>query len=266
MDYASKDIYDFGEYISRYDHSIDVALLTWRFTRDKRATIAGLFHDVATPCFAHVIDYMNKDYATQESTEAYTGKIISSDKKLLNYLQKDQIDVNDIIDFKKYSIVDNHRPKLCADRLDGVILTGLFWTKNVTKRNIPSILKHLVLVKNEDNELELGFNNLRVAKKVLEVSKSIDVACHTNEDNYMMELLANLTRYLIENKYLSYEDLFILHEDDIHKMFSKIDDEIFKKQYLLFKTIKKEDVPHQELLDVKSRKLHLLVNGKRIID
>ena len=76
MDYASKNIYDFGEYISRFDHSLDVALITWKYTKDKTATIAGLIHDIATPSFAHVIDYMNKDYANQESTEEYTEKIV----------------------------------------------------------------------------------------------------------------------------------------------------------------------------------------------
>ena len=40
---------------------------------------------------------------------------------------------NVIIYFKKYSIVDNDRPKVCADRIDGVILTGIGWTKNITK-------------------------------------------------------------------------------------------------------------------------------------
>ena len=48
MDYASKDIYDFKEYVTRYDHSLSVALITYRFTKSKKATLAGLFHDVAT--------------------------------------------------------------------------------------------------------------------------------------------------------------------------------------------------------------------------
>ena len=127
MDYASKDIYDFGEYISRYDHSFNVALITWNYTKDKRATLAALFHDVATPCFAHVIDYMNKDYANQESTEEYTERIVMGDNYLLECLKEDNILVDEIVNFKRYPIVDNNRPKLCADRLDGVILTGLFW-------------------------------------------------------------------------------------------------------------------------------------------
>ena len=68
MDYASKDIYNFSEFISRYDHSLTVSLIVYKLTKDKKATLAGLFHDIATPCFSHVIDYMNQDYEKQEST------------------------------------------------------------------------------------------------------------------------------------------------------------------------------------------------------
>ena len=82
MDYASKDIYNFKEKITRYDHSLTVALLTWKCSKDMKATIAGLFHDIGTPCFSHVIDYMNKDYEKQESTEQYTEKILRNDMYL----------------------------------------------------------------------------------------------------------------------------------------------------------------------------------------
>lgn len=264
MDYASKDIYDFGEYISRFDHSLDVALITYKYTKRKEATLAGLFHDVATPCFAHVIDYMNKDYANQESTEEYTEKIIKSDKYLLECLKKDNINVDDIIDFKKYSIVDNDRPKLCADRLDGVILTGLFWTKNLDRKDINNIMRHTIILQNEDDELELGFDNFIVAKKVMEVSESINTICHSNEDNYMMELLARLTKYAIDKKYISYEDLYVLDEDEIHKIFSKIDDPMFIDSYRVFKSVKIDEVPFQDMPYVKKRSLNILVNGKRI--
>ncbi len=264
MDYASKEIYDFSEYISRYDHSLDVALITWNLTHNKVETISSLFHDVSTPCFAHVIDYMNKDYANQESTEEYTEKIIKNDSYLINLLKEDNIDVNDIINFKKYSIVDNNRPKLCSDRLDGVILTGLFWTKNITKNDIKNILDHLIVLKNENNEYELGFNNISVANKVMEVSDSIDLICHSNEDNYMMQLLANLTKYSIDNNYLNYEDLYLLTDNYIFNIFDNINDLYFKEQYLKFKTIKLNEVPYQEMPYIKKRELNLLVNGRRI--
>ncbi len=264
MDYASQNVYDFGEYISRYDHSFDVAFLTYKYTKSKEATLAGLFHDIATPCFSHVIDYMNKDYANQESTEEYTEAIIKSDNYLLECLKEDNIDVNDIIDFKKYSIVDNNRPKLCSDRLDGVILTGAFWTKNLNFIDIENILNHVVVCKNEENELELGFDCKKTAEKVMSVSDSIDKYCHSKEDNYMMELLASLTKYVIDHNYISYEDLYILDEIDLHLLFDTIEDEEFVDKYNIFKSIKMEDIPNQEMPYVKKRTLKLLVDGKRV--
>ena len=41
----------------------------YKLTKDKKATLAGLFHDIATPSFKHCVDFLNGDYMTQESTE-----------------------------------------------------------------------------------------------------------------------------------------------------------------------------------------------------
>ena len=127
---ASKDVYNFSEKITRFDHSVSVALLIYRYTYNKEKALAGLFHDVGSPCFCHVIDYMNGDHATQESTEVFTNQIIRNDRSLIRCLEQDGIAVEDIIDYKKYSIVDSPRPTLCADRLDGIILTGIGWAKS----------------------------------------------------------------------------------------------------------------------------------------
>lgn len=264
MDYASNDIYDFKEYISRYDHSFTVALLTYKLTKDNKKTLAALFHDIGTPCFSHVIDYMNKDYSKQESTEIFTEQIINNDKYLLECLKEDNINVDDIINFKKYSIVDNERPKLCADRLDGVILTGLFWTKNISSEDIENIINNISIYINEYNEEEIGFKNKEVAEKVLEVSKSIDLYCHSKEDNYMMELLATITRYAITKKYITYDELYKKNEIELFNMFETINDNILNKLLKEFKTKKLNDIPNIKLEDVKVRKLNPLVNNKRI--
>ena len=264
MDYASKDIYDFSEYISRFDHSLSVALLTYKYTKRKKDTIAALFHDIATPCFSHVIDYMNKDYEKQESTEKYTETILKNDKVFMECLKIDHLKEEDIINFKKYSIVDNDRPKLCADRLDGVILTGMGWTKNVFKSDIKLILDDLCVLKNEDGEEELGFKTVDVALKVKEVSQRIDVFCHSNEDNYMMELLAKITKYAIDNSYISYDDLYYLTEEEIFKIFEFKNDRKLNKLLTEFKIKKSSDIPVTQIPNIKIRKLNPLVGNKRI--
>ena len=264
MDYASKDIYDFKEKITRYDHSLTVALLTYKLTKRKKDTIAALFHDVATPCFSHVIDYMNKDYEKQESTEEYTEMILKNDQELIKCLKKDNIKIGDIIDFKKYSIVDNERPKLCADRLDGLILTGMAWTENISKSTIMLILNDIKVIKNEDNTDEIGFNTLEVAKTVKEISKKIDIYCHSSEDNYMMELLAKITKYAIDKKYITYNDLYYLNEEEVFDIFNKINVKSFQKLLTEFKTKKKKGIPNLEIPNIKIRSLNPLVNNKRI--
>lgn len=265
MDYASKDIYSFSEYISRYDHSLSVALMTYKLTKDKKATLAALFHDIATPCFSHVIDYMNGDYKNQESTEEYTEYILSKDEYFLECIELDELQISDIVDFKKYSVVDNNRPKLCADRIDGIILTGIGWTKNIDCEDIKNIVSNMRLFKNETGEEEIGFTDLEVVKKVLEVNESIDLYCHTKEDNYMMQLLADITKLAISKKYISYEDLYYFDEEYlINLLKSKCDLELLE-MLNKFEHIKIKDIPEFAIPEVKVRKLIPLVNEKRII-
>lgn len=265
MDYASKDIYNFREYISRYDHSITVSLIVYKLTRNKIAALAGLFHDIATPCFSHVIDYMNEDYEKQESTEEYTEYILRKDRYLLKCLKEDNININDIIDFKRYPIVDNDRPKVCADRIDGVILTGIGWTKNISKEDITRIVQDMRVYVNESNEEEIGFRSLSVAKKVLEVSKTIDVYCHSREDNYMMQLLAQITKLAINRKYILYDELYLYTEEELFSLLKGINDEELSSLILKFESVKVEEILDLELPKVKIRSLHPIVNGTRIL-
>ncbi len=263
MDFASKSVYNFDEYISRFDHSLTTSLLTYKVTNDKTMTVAALFHDVATPCFSHVIDYMNEDYEKQESTEELTEDIIKNDKYLLKCLKEDNIDVDNIINFKNFSIVDNDRPKCCADRLDGVILTGIAWTKNVTKDDIKKIINDVRVFKNEDNEDEIGFNNRDIVSKIIDVSESIDLYCHTNEDNYMMHLLANITKLSIDKGYITYDDLYSLNEVELFNILKKSTDKELLDKINLFENINIDSIPKIAIPNIKVRVLKPLVNGKR---
>ncbi len=264
MDYASKDIYNFSTYISRYTHSLTTALLTYKLTNDKKTTLAGLFHDIGTPCFSHVIDYMNKDYANQESTEEYTERIILSDSTLKQHLLQDTITPYEIIDFKKYSLVDSARPKLCADRLDGIILNSLGWTKTINEQDIKDILKSITVYTNEDGKEEIGFVDYEIANKVVKLSNIIDRYCHSNEDNYMMELLAKITKIALNNEYITYNDLYYYTEESLFKLLYSINNNKLREYLLEFTTKKKEDIPMTKLPNLKSRVLKPLVNSQRM--
>ena len=63
---------------SRYTHSLGTAAIVWHFTHDLKQSVAGLLHDIATPAFAHVVDFLNGDHMRQESTESRTRMMIAS--------------------------------------------------------------------------------------------------------------------------------------------------------------------------------------------
>lgn len=264
MDYASSNIYNFKEYISRYMHSLSTSLLVYYLTKDKRCTLQALFHDISTPVFSHVIDYMNKDYIYQETTEEFTELILKSDKKLLEYLELDKIPLDNLVNFKFSTIVDSPRPKMCADRLDGIILNGSYWTKTLNEKDIFNIIKSTELYINEESILEIGFNNITAYNKVVETNDLTNIEMHSNYDNYMMELLANITRYLINKEYIKYEDLYFLTENKIFKLINNIEDKELKEYIFLFKNIKKEEIPLVKQEEIKERKLKPLLNGKRL--
>ena len=264
MDYASPHVYMFEYKISRFDHSLTTALMTWKYSKDKKATLAALFHDVSTPCFSHVIDYMNKDYENQESTEEKTESILKNCKSLKKLLKEDDLSLDDILDFKKFTIVDNHRPKLCADRVDGLILTSLGWTKTLSMSEIPDILKNIKVMKNEDNEKELGVTTPELAIKLCDLNREIDILCHSNEDNYMMELLAEITKYSIDKNYITYDNLYEYTEEKLMKILYSKDDTALKILLNLFKTVTLDEISIKELPKVKIRDINPLVNGTRI--
>ena len=132
------NLYSDRIWYSSLDHSVAVALIVWHFTKNKKQTLAGLFHDIATPVFKYCIDFMNGDYETQESTEELTTQIIMQSKEIMSLLKRDGIQVEEIDNYHKYPIADNDAPRLASDRLEytfsnGFGVTQKFWNLDEIK-------------------------------------------------------------------------------------------------------------------------------------
>lgn len=149
MEYTQFQTFKNSFGVSRYDHSIGVSLITYHFTHDKHATVAALLHDIATPVFAHVIDFLNNDYEKQESTEAETKKMIFNSRELQKIFLKYEIDINLIYDYHKYPIADNESPKLSADRLE-YTLANAYYYNFLSVEQIKSIYYDLIINDKKD--------------------------------------------------------------------------------------------------------------------
>lgn len=264
MDYASKDAYDFAFYISRYDHSLNVALITWKLTHDKKATLAALFHDVASPAFSHVIDFMNGDFINQESTEEKTEEILKNSFELKILLGFDGIDVEDIIDFKKYSIVDLDRPSMCADRLDNIIAVGMAWVKKVNFKVAKEIIDSIMVEINEFGVEEISFKSKDIAEYVKIINDSINTLTHSNDDTYMMLLTSRMISRCLELNIFTYDDLFCYGEHHIIDLIEEnlIKDSELDKLWDEFRNIK--NIPKIDQPPIKNKIVNPLIMKKRL--
>ncbi|MDD4407080.1 MAG: hypothetical protein PHF30_03460 [Bacilli bacterium] len=262
MEYGNKDYYNFKYYVSRLDHSISTSLIVWNFSQDKKQTIIALFHDARTPATSHVIDYLNKDYIIQESTEGGLKDTLLKDKVLLNLLRKDDIQIDDIINFKKYPLIDSKRPKLCADRIDGLFLTSLAWAKNIELDEIKNIYDDFTLNKNEEGISEYNFNNIEHVDKFIELNDKLNELTNSIMDYNSMALCAQLIEYLINKEIITYDDLYILTDHllfDIINKYAKVDKD-FNNLCDNFKLLKyiETDIP-----ELKQRNIDPLILTKR---
>ena len=202
-------------FYSRLDHSIGVALIIWNFTKDKKQTLAGLFHDIATPCFSHCIDFLHKDYINQEVTEANTRKIIEESQEIMELLRKDNILIDEVCDYKIYPIADNSTPKLSADRLEYTLSSGISFTKEWTLSDVKEIYSNLAVFSNEDGIIELGFKDKEIAEKFVNGASKMWMVFLGNKDKLVMQFIADSMKTAINKKVFEEADLYKYSEIEI---------------------------------------------------
>ena len=167
------NLFEIDFFFSSLDHSVAVALIVWHFTHDKKQTLSGLFHDIATPAFKHCVDFLNGDYMTQESTEDLTSKIISSSKEIMDLLKRDNIKLEEVDDYHIYPVADNDTPKLSADRLEYSLSNALLTNKLLNIDEIKKIYNDVILDKDEDGTLELSFKSKDTALEFVKITSKI---------------------------------------------------------------------------------------------
>ena len=215
------DICNIKYYYSRLDHSISVALMTWNFTKDKTETLLALFHDLGTPCFSHCIDYLLGDSQNQESSEKDIFEIIKNNKEIQKYLREDDVNLENIFNLDNYTILEQSKPHLCSDRLDGILSTNLIWLQTCTIEEIKQIYNSVGVLKNENNNNELGFLDLETANKFFKLVYNFSISLQKNDDKYMMKYISDALKQLVEKKIITLESLYFDKESNIVEKLEK---------------------------------------------
>lgn len=225
---------------SSLDHSIAVALIIWNFTKDKKQTLSGLFHDIATPVFKHSIDFMNGDYVVQESTEELTTKIIKNSKEIMELLKRDNIKVEEVDNYHIYPIADNDTPKLSSDRLEYTFSNGLGATDKLWDLDtVKEIYENIEIQINEENIQELGFKDRNIAEKFVHTMSNLSCQYRKAATKYSMQFLADIMKKMSSKGLISREDLYILSEEEVIKKIKECKEDDISKIFNIWKNATK---------------------------
>ena len=262
------NLFESDFFYSSLDHAIAVALIIWHFTHDKKQTLSGLFHDIATPVFKHSVDFLNGDYMTQESTEDLTTTIITNSKEIMSLLERDNIKIEEVEDYHLYPIADNDTPQLSSDRLEYSLSNALFTYNLAQADEIKEIYDDLEVQKNEEGIDEISFRTKKLARKFVKLTSRLSVIYREDRTRYSMQLLADIIKKLNEDNLLTLEDLYSLKESEVIEI---IENHKYKDIFNIWKKAKKVKTSTDEPKDVyyvhhgaKIRYIDPLVNGERI--
>lgn len=219
---------------SNLDHSVGVALIIWNFTHDKKQTLAGLFHDIATPVFKHCIDFMNGDSEMQESTEERTTDIIRNSKDIMTLLKRDKIKLEEVNDYKIYPIADNDTPKLSADRFEYTFSSGLTFYRIWELDKIKKVYNNIIITKNEEGIDELAFKDVSVCEEYINTISKLWPEWVSDKDRTVMQFLADMCKSMNNIGYLTIDDLYTLSESEIINKFLNCNDSYLSSSFRKF--------------------------------
>ena len=88
--------------------------------------------------------------------------------------------------------------------------------------SIRKIYNDLAILKNEDNQDELGFKTLEIAEEYIErASKMWHLFSGNNENNIIMQFWTDILKKMAELKYLTEKDLYKYSEKEIVEKIKK---------------------------------------------
>lgn len=255
---------DLGPY-SRFDHSLGAARIVWDHTQDAAQTIAALLHDIATPAFAHSVDFLHGDHLRQDSTEEGTEHIIRSSEQICAILQTLGIAVDDVVDHHRYPIADNETPQLSADRLE-YTLGNLRNYGFCTAERSRDYYEDLLVARNEYGMPELAFRSRPLALGFAEDALRCSKVYVSPEDRYAMQRLAELLASAIGRGVLREAELYRTEPEVIAALCS---DPVcaegwasFRRLHRMLWTEAEAPEEHRRVIPAKKRYIDPLVVGE----
>ncbi len=229
------EIYFHRPIFSRYEHSIGVLILLRKLGAGLNEQIAGLIHDVSHTAFSHVTELVFGDPRKDDYQDKNHLKFIEN-SEIPDILKKYDLEYNEFVDLKKYSLLENEIPNLCADRFDYAIREIFI---EYGKEKTDYYLKGLINLNGN-----MVFNSYDIAKTfALDFLKYQIYSWGSTEGKIRYKILAEILEYSLKKGIISSKDLWGGDEYVLSILRNVNDEEITSR----FKLLEKKNV-----LDLKS--------------
>ena len=217
------------EYCSKLDHSRNISYTASKLSNEFKIALAGALHDVGTLSFSHVNSYKKGEGLTQQNDELDIKTILLKDEELLTYLHEDGVNIDEVVDYSKYPLIDKEIPCLCLDRADGILSTCLFWAHTHPFEEIEELYNMLCYTENLNgmcvDMISPRFQNFKGEVFINENEWSTDYEAFFRAINvYSKKLLSKESRYMMEILGLTlryYEDVGIIDEQILFQLSEK---------------------------------------------
>lgn len=212
---------------TRFEHSVGVCILLKKFNACLEEQIAGLLHDVSHTAFSHALDFMFNRHTQHDYHEQFHEKMIL-DSEIPLILKKHGIEVNNILDEKRFTLLERELPDLCADRVD-YFLRDMSIVNSVIEKKVNHILNTLTNFNGEiiftDREMAKLF-----AEKFIEANKHY--WCNPLQAT-LFKMISDIFNMAISKVILRESDLFSTDELVYNKLRNSGDKEIVEKLNLI---------------------------------
>ncbi len=217
---------------TRFQHSVGVMLLLRKFGASLEEQLAGLIHDVSHSAFSHTIDYALKDIAAQKEQshqDLIFSDYVRKQTQLPGIFKKYKIDLEQILDDTNWPLKEKDLPDLCADRIDYVLRDGY----SVASEEINPAKAQYLLDSLRAKNGQWFFTNQKTAQAFADYFSQINKIYYSGlATGVMFKIVGEGLRYLLANKLLSVDDLYVHDEHVIAKMKEiAAQDQIFQEHW-----------------------------------
>lgn len=219
---------------SRLDHSLGVGLIAWKFSREPKIALAGLFHDMGHTVFSHVGDYLFGDSEKQETAEKGIGGIIRNDAVIMRELAKIGLTPEDVEDYTRYPITDNPGPKLSADRLEYTLSAG-YMLRYKSMEDLRRMFENIQTFSGENEGL--AFSDPELALEFAKLALKNDETCFAcYEESAMMNFFAAILARLVSLGKLTHAELYTLSDAEVISRIEHSCDEKLIEMWKFYRT------------------------------